>query len=338
MRRAIAGYLIALAAVLVAVLARGLLDPWLDYNVPFITIFGAVAVTAWLAGYEPAIAAAIVGYLACDYFFIPPRGGFIISEVPDMVGLVLYLLTAAVIIVMGDVMRRTQGGAVEDRERLRVTLSSIGDAVITTDADGRVTMLNPIAEQLTGWKISEALGRPLPEVFHILNEYSRQVVENPVAKVFASGRIVGLANHTALIAKDGTEKPIDDSAAPIRDQHGDRVGCVLVFRDVTQRRRLEKEAAERLRTARLLASIIESSDDAIVSKSLDGILQTWNVGAERIFGHRRSKRSASTSRSIIPRERIGEEDEIIARLRAGERVDHFETVAREKGRRRIDVR
>jgi PAS domain S-box-containing protein len=336
-RRAIVGYLIALAAVLVAVLVRGLLDPWLTSHVPFITMFGAVAFTAWVAGLQPAIVATIVGYLACALFFIEPRGRLVVTQPQDIVGLLLYLLTSAIIIVMGDVMRRAQGGAVEDRERLRVTLSSIGDAVITTDADGRVTMLNAIAEQMTGWKMGEAVGRLLPEVFHILNEYSRQVVENPVAKVFASGRIVGLANHTVLIAKDGTEKPIDDSAAPIRDRHGELVGCVLVFRDVTQRRRLEKEAAERLRTARLLASIIESSDDAIVSKSLDGIIQSWNVGAERIFGHTAEQAIGKHISLIIPAERLAEENDIIARLKSGQRVDHFETVRAHRDGHRIDV-
>jgi PAS domain S-box-containing protein len=275
--------------------------------------------------------------VACAYFFIEPRGRLVVTQPQDIVGLLLFLLTSAVIIVMGDVMRRSQGSAVEDRERLRVTLSSIGDAVITTDAEGRISMLNPIAEQLTGWKSAEAIGRPLPEIFHILNEYSRQVVENPVAKVFATGRIVGLANHTVLIAKDGMERPIDDSAAPIRDQRGELVGCVLVFRDVTQRRRLEKEAAERLRTARLLAAIVESSDDAIVSKSLDGIIQSWNAGAERIFGHTAEQAIGKHISLIIPIERLAEEDAIIARLKVGQRVDHFETVRAHRDGRRIDV-
>jgi PAS domain S-box-containing protein len=129
----------------------------------------------------------------------------------------------------------------EERERLRVTLHSIGDGVIATDAAGRVTLLNPVAEALTGWESSEAAGQPLPAVFPIINEQTRKEVENPVARVLREGTIVGLANHTLLIAKDGVERPIDDSAAPIKDDRGKLLGVVLVFRDGTRQRRAEDE-------------------------------------------------------------------------------------------------
>ena len=104
----------------------------------------------------------------------------------------------------------------EQRERLRTTLASIGDAVITTDTEGRVTYLNAVAESLTGWTNAEAVGQPLDAVFRIVNEQTRQPVENPATRALREGVVVGLANHTVLIAKDGTERPIDDSAAPIR--------------------------------------------------------------------------------------------------------------------------
>src|SRR5439155_4092916 len=151
-RRAVVAYLAALAALVVAVLLRWLLNPWLSADVPFITMFGAVAVAAWLGGYQPAIVAAVLGYLACAYFFIAPRGRFAITHPQDVIGLLLYLLTCGIIIVLAEAMRRNRGRANEDRERLRVTFASIGDAVITTDAEGRVTLLNPVAEQMTGWR------------------------------------------------------------------------------------------------------------------------------------------------------------------------------------------
>jgi PAS domain S-box-containing protein len=132
----------------------------------------------------------------------------------------------------------------QQREWFQVTLSSIGDAVITTDTQGRVTFLNPVAEMMTGWKLAEALGLPLEEVFNIINEETRARVKSPVDKVLREGIVVGLANHTALIAKDGSERSIEDSAAPIKDASGKISGAVMVFHDVTERRRTEKALKE----------------------------------------------------------------------------------------------
>ena len=128
----------------------------------------------------------------------------------------------------------------QQREWYQVTLSSIGDAVITTDTQGKVTFLNPVAEMMTGWKTDEASGQPLEKVFNIINEETRQPAKNPVDKVLREGIVVGLANHTALIARDGAERSIEDSAAPIRDATGNISGAVMVFHDVTERRRVEK--------------------------------------------------------------------------------------------------
>ena len=127
----------------------------------------------------------------------------------------------------------------KQRDWLRVTLSSIGDAVITMDSEGRVTFLNQVAESLTGWTRAESLGKPITEVFVIVNEQSRQPGESPVARTLREGSIVGLANHTVLIRKDGKETPIDDSGAPIKDDQGKVLGAVLVFCDITERRNAE---------------------------------------------------------------------------------------------------
>ncbi len=127
------------------------------------------------------------------------------------------------------------------QRRFSVTLTSIGDGVIATDAQAKVTFLNPVAETLTGWTAREAQGRPLLEVFNIINEQTRLPAVNPVARVIEHGKVVGLANHTALVSKKGTEIPIGDSAAPIRDTGGALLGVVLVFRDMTEEKRVEAE-------------------------------------------------------------------------------------------------
>ena len=219
-----------------------------------------------------------------------------------------------------------------ERERLRITLASIGDAVISTDAEGRVTYLNPVAETLTGWSAADAVGRPLPEVFRIFNEFTREPAANPALQALREGRVVGLANHTLLIARDGTERPIDDSAAPMLDESGTPVGVVLVFRDMAERRRDEEARAR-------LAAIVESSHDAVISKTLDGVIRTWNTGAERLFGYSAEETVGRHISLLIPPERLaeGEEDRILARLARGELVDHFETVRVSKDGRRLDI-
>ena len=133
----------------------------------------------------------------------------------------------------------------EQHELLRVTLQSIGDAVITTDAVGTVTWLNPVAERMTGWMTSEAQGRPVGQVFHIVNEETRLPTENPVATCLKQGKVAGLANHTLLVSRDGDEFGVEDSAAPIRNADGEILGAVLVFHDVTEQRRLSGEMSYR---------------------------------------------------------------------------------------------
>jgi PAS domain S-box-containing protein len=247
----------------------------------------------------------------------------LVSGVAAVVGVVAFMA-----LLRRHLAARTVAAAeiAEKGERLRTTLASIGDAVLTTDIEGRITNMNGVAESLTGWTCGEAIGQPLEVVFRIVNEKTRQSVESPATRSLREGIIVGLANHTVLLAKDGTERPIDDSAAPIRCQQGKVMGCVLVFRDVTQRRRLEKENADRLAAARFLASIVESSGDAIVSKSLDGIIQSWNAAAHLLFGYAAEQAVGKHISLIIPPDRADEEEYINSRIRAGERVEHFETV------------
>ena len=226
--------------------------------------------------------------------------------------------------------RQAERELAAEREELRITLASIGDAVISTDAEGRVKYLNPVAEALTGWTQTEAVGQPLLDVFHIVNEYTREPAENPALRALREGVVVGLANHTILIARDGTEGPIDDSAAPMLDESGVPVGVVLVFRDISERRQADEAQAR-------LAAIVNSSYDAIVSKNLRGIIRTWNSGAERLFGYTAEEVIGKSITILIPPERLNEEEMILSRISRGEPLDHFETVRVAKDGRRIHI-
>ncbi|HMD19844.1 MAG TPA: ATP-binding protein [Alloacidobacterium sp.] len=157
-----------------------------------------------------------------------------------------------------DDLHKSAAEVYESREWLHTTLRSIGDGVIACDVDGSVEFMNSVAEELTGWPMQEARGKPLTQVFHIINEMTREESENPVEKVRRLNAVIGLANHTALLSRSGAEYVIDDSAAPIRDKEGKMIGIVLVFRDVTDQKRTEAAliANEKLAVAgRLAASI-----------------------------------------------------------------------------------
>lgn len=169
--------------------------------------------------------------------------------------------------------KETELALLNERERLAVTLRSIGDGVITTDIDGRIVFLNKVAEELTGWTNKEALGIPSPQVFNIINEKTGETCASPVQKVLELGRIIGLANHTAIIAKDGSLRSIADSGAPIRDKKSNIIGVIIVFRDVTKEKRLEEELlkARKLESVGVLAGGIAHDFNNILSAILGNI-------------------------------------------------------------------
>ncbi len=331
----------------------------------------------------------------------------------------------------------------KSQESFKTTLYSIGDAVITTDNKGKVQYLNAVAEKLTGWKESEARGKELENVFNIINEYSRKNVENPIRKVLSEGMIVGLANHTLLISKDGNEIPISDSGAPIIDETGKIIGVVLVFRDQTEERNTQKlitdsetkyrrifesakdgiliidadsfviidvnpelpeilggvkedfighnfrelklsnkikdsvteyekillhdkihidevelinendkcvffeivgnsylsnnkkviqfnirditERKEAIKKSNYLASIVQSSEDAIIGKDLNGIITSWNKGAEKLYGYTENEMLGRSITALLHKGNKTEIPSILARLKKGEIIDHYET-------------
>ncbi len=177
----------------------------------------------------------------------------------------------------------------DQRDWLQVTLSCIGDGVITADREGRVNYLNPVAELLTGWTMAEAAGVEIEKVFHIINESTREGVEQPVRKVIERGLTVGLGNHTVLIARDGTEKPIDDSAAAIKDANGNVIGVVLIFRDITARRTAElaidsaKEYAESIVTT-VREPLLVLDSQLHVRSANRSFYETFQVTAEETNG------------------------------------------------------
>jgi PAS domain S-box-containing protein len=348
----------------------------------------------------------------------------------------------------------------ESEARASRILQSIGDAVIVTDEHALITDMNHVAENLTGWTLNEARGQLLSIVFHIVDEHLREPVESPADKVRRLGTIVGLANHTILIRKDGSETAIDDSGAPIRNDDGKLTGIVLVFRDVTERKVAEKvtlqeraRAFEALQQAPVffallqgpdhvftmvnppylrlvnnrdvlnkpirvalpeavgqgyidildkvlqgepfvgygirfevqavgdlpsderfldfvyqplreadgtvsgiivvgndvtdrqiaveamqrLAAIVDSSDDVILSKDLDGIITSWNPAAQRLFGYSAEEMIGQSILKLIPADLRAEEKQIIESIRAGRRVDHFDTVRLTKDGSLVEV-
>ncbi|MFW6361733.1 MAG: PAS domain S-box protein [Spirochaetota bacterium] len=176
----------------------------------------------------------------------------------------------------------------KSRENLRATLNSIGDAVIATDINGRVERMNPVAERLTGWMQTEAVGKLLPDVFHIIHAHTDQSADNPVEKVLKSGKVVGLANHTMLISRNGTRYQIADSGAPIRSADGKTIGVVLVFRDVTEEYRMREELRQN-----------EDRLSKILTAANDGTWD-WDLTTDHVYFDRRYYEMAGYAADEFP--------------------------------------
>jgi PAS domain S-box-containing protein len=446
-------YVVALSVTAAAAVLRLALSPLLGDDLPYLTFFAAVIIAAWYGGLRPGLLATLASGATASYLFLAPvlqtRG----PRWGDAIGLLLF---GAIGWLMSDLSSRLQGAKNEclvETERLRTTLRSIGDGVIVTDAHGRVTSLNSVAERLTGWTTADAVGRDLPQVFRIVNEETREDVENPALQALRQGTVVSLSNHTVLVSKQGDERPIDDCASPIRIG-GDRIdGSILVFRDVSERRRADdalrrseqeltdffnnasvalhwvgpdgvilranqaeldllgydadeyvgrhiadfhedrgvigdiltrltsgevlRDYPSRLRcrdgslkdvlisssvrrdqgrflhtrcftvdvTDRkradaqraLLAAIVDSSGDVIISKTLEGQILSWNTGAMTMLGYSPEEIVGRSVTVIIPESRHAEERHILDLVGRGERVESFETVRVARDGRHIDV-
>jgi PAS domain S-box-containing protein len=315
--------IVALAATITSVF------PLLRVRVPFALFYVAVLLATWYGGKRPGLLATALSVLLSAYFILGPAHSLTLSfEEALLLG--VFVFVSLVIVYLTVKAQQAESKERASREQLLTTLRSIGDAVIATTEQSRVTFMNEVAQELTGWTLDEAKGRELREVFRIVNEETRAEVESPAAKVIREGAVVGLANHTLLLAKDGREIPIDDSGAPIRDEAGNIAGVVLVFRNITERRQAE-EVYHRL------ASIVESSVDAIIGKTLDGTITSWNKSAEQLYGYCAEEVIGRPISILVPPDRPEEIPDILSRLKRGERIEQFESKRVKKNGEIIDI-
>jgi PAS domain S-box-containing protein len=209
-------------------------------------------------------------------------------------------------------------------------LGNISDAVIATDEQGRILFLNSAAETLTGWNRAESGGRPISDVFQIIDEDDREPLINPVNAVGECRQRISLHAHSLLISRNGKELPINGSATPVIEDDGRLKGVVMAFRDIAEWRRAEL-LIERL------AAIVESSDDIIASTTLDGLLTSWNGGAERILGYSAEEVLGKHVSMLTPEEQVEDTETILSHMRRGEHVDHYQTKWQRKDGAIIDV-
>ncbi len=286
-------------------------------RIPSALCLCAVILSALYGGFGPGLLASFLSLLALDYFFLPPTFQWSLTA-ENGLSLMVFLLAAVGVSAATAGQHRAQQLIAANREWLQTTLASIGDAVIVTDTEGRIVFLNAVAETLTGWNSKETLGQSIQTVFNIINQDTRLPVENPLTRVLREGIVVGLANHTVLITKQGTEIPIDDSGAPVLDADNKLTGAVLIFRDITEQRSHQRVAAH-------LAAIVESSDDTILSIDLNGVITSWNRGAVKMYGYTAEEVIGQPVSILVPPDRPNDVFEMLERLKRGEQIEHYET-------------
>jgi PAS domain S-box-containing protein len=312
-------YVAAVGVTILATLVRLFLAPLVGSGIPFATYFLGILLVSWYAGFGPALLSIVLSTAAGTYLFISPAttSPFVLATRADRItifGFVSLSVVAAFLLVLQRrALQRAEREAArrrdaEDAERAQrqwfeTTLASIGDAVIATDAESRVTFMNRIAADLTGWDPAEAQGLPLRRVFQIINEQTGDEAVNPIDKVIREGVTVGLANHTLLVSRDGRRIPLDDSGAPIQ-RDGSTLGAVLVFRDVTERRKAQQQIEKSERHYRLL---FESNPQPMWVYDRDTLaFLAVNHAAVQQYGYSAEEFLQMTLKDIRPAEDIPE--------------------------------
>jgi len=323
------GFYVAITATLLIMAVRSLLmDDLFGSHLPLYLFLFAVIVAAWVGGLRPGLFATVLGLAAGFYWFVE-RDGWSITRDADRWRIMAFVASGVLISWFADAMHGSRRLALRRQEMLRVTLASIGDAVLTTDDHGHITSLNPVAAELSAWTEGDAFGRAFQDVLILIDEDTRKPVPNPAGRVLAEGTIVGLKNHTILIAKDGSERPIEHSAAPIRDDAGKLIGVVMVFRDVSNRKQQEEALFASKECFRQLAEerdrFFALSLDLLCVVTLDARFQRVNSSFTKTTGYTEAELlTMPVMQFIHPEDIAGTLDEI-EKLKRGEPSYLFET-------------
>ena len=277
MRSRLYPYLASVGIAALAVVIRFVFTPVLEDKYPFITFIVAIALAAWLYGSGPALVTLLAGGFGVLYFIMEPRFTLVTLGLNDIVGMLLYGMAGVATISIFKSIERTQLRLVEERTRLqqevaarreaekelanremllRTAFASIGEAIITTDANCIVTNLNIVAQQLTGWSSEQAIGQPLAKIYQIVNEATGEPMEVIAHRVLREEKVVRLPWRCLLVQTDGSTRPIEDSASPLRDEAGQIIGTVLIFRDISDRRLAESQQAASATRFRMAAEAV----------------------------------------------------------------------------------
>jgi PAS domain S-box-containing protein len=314
-------YTVAILAAPMALYLRYQLTPLLGNGNPYHTVWLAVVFSSWYCGLGPSILTTVLGALGVWWWFLPPVHSWTIHDRADVFGIFGFLLFSSAIIALGESNRR--GFAA--RSKLAAIVESSDDAVVTKNLSGVVTSWNKGAERVFGYTAEEAVGQHITLIIPV----DRQEEETEILARLRRGERI---DHfeTVRKRKDGSLLDISVTISPLKDASGRVIGASKIARDVTERKEAQRAAA-------MLAAIVDSSDDAIISKNLDGIITSWNRSAERLFGYSAEEAIGQNIRLIVPRDRQHEEATILERLGRGERIDHFETVRVRKDGSMLDI-
>jgi PAS domain S-box-containing protein len=310
----------AVVVVAVSVAVVGAFVRLTGTTAPLISVVAIIA-TAWYGGFGAGAFATVLATALMPLAF-PPQLVYQLPSPPDLARL-------GVLIVVGLSSSYLVGRYRLTREELATTLASIGDGVLVTDADGRVTSINAAAEALTGWSRKEAVGQLVEDVFRIVNEQTRQPAENPVRRVIRDGVVVGLGNHTVLVARDGVERAIHDSGAPVRNAAGDITGAVVVFRDDTARRKAEHRLQRS--EARLQALVSASSQIVWSTDAVGNIVEDQPLWRAFTGQTHRQMSGSGWSAAVHPEDRASVDQAWAEALASGRVFDRTFRVRRADG-------